>query len=278
MKKKFLPAAHKLSYNDKKTLENLAYDIRYIRNKDKLGGGLFLMASEHESLGIHAYFGDKDIASMKQHFHVAAKLNVASAGLRWGETLSTGASLVYVLLSDSSEVIQSYARLEPNDEFIKQRENPKALQFYVHMTQLAIRDEQDALRVKISIAAQKSGKKLREEFASGQDFFSLLLNRDKKMLEELITRKANEWQAIIKRGSATGNPLSERFLASIATEYAKICWLKGIEVEIEHPLVPMELLPVKPLDHYDDIYDFLASDWVPPKPSFLQRIKHLFTR
>lgn len=162
--------------------------------------------------------------------------------------------------------------LAPNDEYLKNRENPRAMAFLVHMYQLALRDEHDALRAKIAIAAQKSGKKLRENFASGQDFFSLLLNRDKKALEELITKSANEWQSIIKRGGETGTPLSENLMASVAMQYAKLCWLKRIEVQIDHPLIPMGLLPIKPLDHYDHVYDFLSPDWVPPPQNVFEKI------
>lgn len=67
------------------------------------------MSSAHEALGIYAYFGEGDISKMKQHFYVSAKLNIASAGLRWGETLSSTTDFLYIMLSDSREVIQSYA-------------------------------------------------------------------------------------------------------------------------------------------------------------------------
>jgi len=256
----------------RKTLIEDAYSMRYERKKKSLGAVLSSMASDHEGLGIYAYFGETNATQMKQHFHVAAQLRIASVGLRRGETLSTGAKILYVMLSDSPEVIQSYAYLEPNEEYIKYRDNPKTLQFYVHMTQLAIRNEDDALQAKIAIAAQKSGKKLREEFSAGEDFYSLLLKRDKNALEALITEKANQWQAIIKRGGETGTPLSENLMASIAMEYAKLCWLKGIEVQIDHPLVPMELLPIKPLDHYDDVYDFLDPNWVPPPQTLFEKL------
>lgn len=254
-----------------------AYSVRYERKKKSLGGLLSNMVSAHKALGIYAYFGANDVARMKQHFHVAAKLSISSVGLRWGETLSSTTDFLYIMLSDSPEVIKAYAFLEP-EEYLKNRENPRVMAFLVHMYQLALRDEHDALRVKIAIAAQKSGQKLREEFSAGEDFFSLLLKRDKSALETLITKKANQWQAIIKKGGETGTPLSENLMASIAMEYAKLCWLKGIEVEIDHPLIPMELLPIKPLEHYDDVYDFLNPDWVPPPQNFIEKIAKWFSK
>jgi hypothetical protein len=44
-----------------------------------------------------------------------------------------------------------------------------------------------------------------------------------------------------------------------ALGYAKLAWQKGLEVEINNPLVPKEPLQVKPLDKYVDSYDFLKS-------------------
>ena len=63
-----------------------------------------------------------------------------------------------------------------------------------------------------------------------------------------------------------------------ALPISKLCWLKGIEVEIDHPLFPMELLPLKPLEHYDDVYDFLSSDWTPPTQNFIQKITKWFSK
>ena len=37
--------------------------------------------------------------------------------------------------------------------------------------------------------------------------------------------------------------------------------MNGLEIEIDNPLVPMELMPVKPLDDYH--YDFLDPNWKP---------------
>lgn len=260
-----------------KTLIEDAYSVRYERKKKSLGAVLSSMASNHERLGVYAYFAESNLAEMKQHFYVVAKLNIASVGLRWGETLSSTTDFLYIMLSDSPEVIKAYASLEP-EEYLKNRENPRVMAFLVHMYQLALRGEHDALRVKIAIAAQKSGQKLREEFSAGEDFFSLLLKRDKSALEALITKKANQWQAIIKKGGETGTPLSENLMASIAMEYAKLCWLKGIEVEIDHPLIPMELLPIKPLTHYDDVYDFLDPNWQPPPQGFIDKVANFFKR
>lgn len=53
------------------------------------------------------------------------------------------------------------------------------------------------------------------------------------------------------------NLLLNEFISHPALGYAKLAWLKGIEVEVESSLVPKELLPVQPLGRYINEYAFL---------------------
>ena len=45
------------------------------------------------------------------------------------------------------------------------------------------------------------------------------------------------------------------------TLFTKLCWMNGLEIEIDNPLVPMKLMPVEPLEKYDLVYDFLKPDY-----------------
>ena len=73
--------------------------------------------------------------------------------------------------------------------------------------------------------------------------------------------------------------LEGQFLAGFAMIHAKLCWCRGIEVQIENPLIPMDLLPIEPLDFYDVEYDFLRPGWSPPPPQGLfSKIKHLLSK
>ncbi|THD66714.1 hypothetical protein E7Z59_13095 [Robertkochia marina] len=42
-----------------------------------------------------------------------------------------------------------------------------------------------------------------------------------------------------------------------ALGFAKLAWLRGVEVDIDHPLIPKALLPIQPNTTYDKTYDFL---------------------
>jgi len=128
-------------------------------------------------------------------------------------------------------------------ELIKERNNPIWARFHVHMLQLAIRDDHEALQAKIQQLAKNGKKPFRDEAAAGQDFYSLLLKRDQAGLERVIQRWAIKQE---KRERL------KDFLAEGSTMRAKLYWLKGIPVQIKGPWVPMALMPVKPLAHYDD--------------------------
>ena len=44
--------------------------------------------------------------------------------------------------------------------------------------------------------------------------------------------------------------------------FTKLAWMNGLEIEIDNPLVPMELMPVKPLDYYN--YALYTTNFIGP--------------
>jgi hypothetical protein len=54
--------------------------------------------------------------------------------------------------------------------------------------------------------------------------------------------------------------LINQFISYYGLCYAKLAWLKGIPVEVNSPLVPKELLPVKPLGSYRDEFEFFLKE------------------
>lgn len=132
-----------------------------------------------------------------------------------------------------------------------------------------LRRDDEALNETIAIVAKKGGKRDKTLSQAGQDFFSLLLKQDKEGLQALI-----EDQAKIK----SAQELEGKFLAGFAVIHAKLCWYRGIEVQIQNPLVPMQLMTVQPLDAYDVEYDFLRPGWTPsPPPGLFGKIKRLLS-
>jgi hypothetical protein len=211
----------------------------YRRKKVRLGSVLMGLACQASVSAIHSYFIEGNLDKFKQNCYLTSRLSLASIGQDGGASLNLGGELLYGMLSDNKEVIDALARAETS-ELLRGRNNPITAGFHVHMVQLALRDEHDALLAKIEKVAKNGRKPERAESAAGDDFFSLLLKRDKDGLERLIQTRS----ALIRSSDAS----EEHFLAFLGALQTKLCWIKGIPVQIDSPLVPMALMPVRPLE------------------------------
>jgi hypothetical protein len=234
------------------------------------------MASAHENLGLLAYFVRHETVVFKQHWHLASRLRCHAArhvpdsdSYTTGGWMSMDSEFLYALASDSQAAIDEAANLETY-RLLKHRDNPKALEFAFHLAQLILRGDYEAAQAKIEIGAKKAGGKVKQAYASGTDFYSLLMKGDKAALEASIMEST--------RFKKSGMPYICDFLYPGATFKTKLCWYKGIPVEIDHPMVPMAWMPVEPQPHYDDIYDFFAPDWTPPDQGLFARIARKFQK
>lgn len=242
--------------------------ILHRRNTVRLGAVLCSLAGYARTRAIYAYFIERDLAHCKQSFYLASKLVHASIGQDGGASFEVGRDIQIALLSDSTEIVRAIASVE-TPELVSERNNPLYSRFGVYMLQMAIRGEDETVRAMIEKIAKHGRKPLRTECAEGRDFFSLLLQGDRTALEKLI-----EKHAPIK-GSGD---LAGEFMAYRATLETKLCWYRGIPVEIDHPLVPMELMPIRPLAHYDNVYEFLEPRWVPPPQGLREKLSRLFSK
>ena len=235
----------------------------YRRKQVRLGSVLRSLMGTARVRAIHAYYVKNDISAFKQNAYLATRLSLASVGQDGGSTFEVADDLFYALLSDSSGAINAMAAVEV-PQLLQSRMNPLHSRFYVYMLQMAIRGENEIVQQMIRKVATNGRKPERIEAAAGRDFFSLLLKRDQAGLEERIkTKHAKPKNQDVE---------TENFLSFFGTLEAKLCWLKGIPVQIDSPWVPMELMPVQPLDHYDDVYDFLKPEWVPPRQGLFGKI------
>ncbi|MDZ4314749.1 MAG: hypothetical protein U0989_08295 [Azonexus sp.] len=240
-----------------------------IENHHKLKWGCVLYSASYlpRYRGLKSFFVENDIQGLKQHFYVACKLLIASQkeAEPGGDPFAGYGSFLYGLLSDSPEIYDWLTHAE-----LKAKDDVKTPHFHWHQFQLVLRRDDEALRQTIALVAKKGRKHDKALSQAGQDFFSLLLKQDKEGLQALI-----ENQAKIK----SVNELEGQFLAGFAVVHAKLCWYRGIEVQIQNPLVPMELLPIEPLDFYDVEYDFLRQGWMPPPPPGLfSKVKRLLLK
>ena len=236
---------------------------KYLKEYFKINRGSVLanIAKLPELKGLKSLFLDNDLSGLKQNFYVASKLMQASN--REGmDAFAAHQPFLYGLLSDSPEIIEWLKNAE-----LKDKDYVKGNHFIFHQFQLILRCDDDALRETIALVAQKGGKQHRTDAAAGTDFFSLVLSGDKAALQTHIENATK---------MKSHDEYLDQFLKGYAVILAKLCWIRGIEVGIKNPLIPMPLLPVKPLKTYDVEYDFLRPNWIPPQPGVLHKLKQWF--
>ncbi|MBU9345558.1 contact-dependent inhibition immunity protein BcpI [Burkholderia multivorans] len=248
-------------------LPELVHDAMYRRTKVRLGIVYEGLASRARTQATFDCFVQHDLAQCKQNFYLASKLYSKAQGLDgWSGSL-LGMYALCALLSDDEGVINDLAGIE-SPELLSARDNLKSPEALDYKFQLAILGRDRELGELIEETARKGSKADRQAISDGEYFFSLLLSRDSTKLKDLIEKR----HANIR----CAWPEFENFISYLGTIETKICWRRGIQIEIDHPLVPMELMPVKPLDHYDDVYDFLKPGWVPPPQGLFGRVSRWF--
>jgi hypothetical protein len=235
------------------------------------------MAMSHEDLGLLADFVRHDTAAFKQHWFLVSKLRVHAARhepdseyYSSGGTMSREMELLYAIASDSPAAIKEVATLD-TPRLVRYRDDARAREFTFHLAQLVIRSDYEGAQEKIKMGAKKAGGSLKKAYAAGTDFYSLLMKGDKTGLEASI-------MDYIKQEKKNTLPTVCDFIRPVSTFRTKLCWHKGIPVEIDHPMVPMAWMPIEPLARYDDIYDFLSPDWTPPDQSLFARLARKFQK
>jgi hypothetical protein len=257
-----------LGAEEKASLRQIEWFL-HRRRTVRLGTILYDLAGYARTRALHAYFIERDLEKCKQDFYLASKLAHASVGQDGGASFEVGVDIQIALLSDCEEIVKAIACVETPD-LVSARNNPLYGHFHVYMLQMAIRGEDETVQAMIEKIAKHGRKPQRTECAEGRDFFSLLLKGDKKGLEALIQKK---------HASIPGSGVvAEEFMSYRGTLETKLCWYRGIPVEIDHPLVPMELMPIRPLAHYDNFYDFLEPGWEPPPQGLRGKLSQLFSK
>lgn len=215
--------------------------------------------------GMAAYLLESDVEAFKYWFSIATRAALGSAKYQGAEEFTTKRPLVSALLSDSEELIQltAFADVPLLDSA---PQHPGAPSQEVHMMQLAMRPDVSALEEAIGRLGNGNPKKPLTK--DSRYFFSLLCARDVDALTEMISRHAT--------AEHVAPAAFEGCMAYRATWETKLCWRWGLEIHIDHPKVPMDLMPIRPLERYDPLYDFLRPDWIPPRggiAGFMDRLR-----
>jgi hypothetical protein len=198
-----------------------------------------------------SFFLSSDINAYKQHFYRCGRIDEYLIKKFDARILDSGTHhLLYAVLSDCVPLMLTYADLG-HSKYRWMVEHGHSTMLYA--IQQVIKGDWEQLQWSLEIMAKKN-QKLNKVLLPDRKFFEGMLNSDQQMVTDAIYLLLKDHK---KRNRHMG--IAQDYISIPALGYAKLAWLKGMEVEIDHPLIPRELLPVRPLPHYDDKYDFLKA-------------------
>lgn len=228
--------------------------------------------------GLYALVSKNNIKGLKQWFYVSSLLRVESCKYSGGWGMWTPHAFIFPLLTDNLDLIKTYSALttvNDNDHhksLLDAINYPKEGRFEVLRFQAILRKDWDVINQMKKMFLEKVTKP--KSFNMWEiDFYDALQNKNAHAAKEIIQEYLNP-----KIHKYLNQHLVEEFSGDIWSHhpvmFTKLAWMNGLEIEIDHPLVPMELMPIKPLDHYDFYYEFLDPAWK-PKGFFERLLGHL---
>ncbi|MDH0718096.1 immunity 49 family protein [Acinetobacter junii] len=237
----------------------LIYDFL---SKDTLTRGLYSLVIENDSAGL------------KQWFYISSLLRVESCKYSGGWDMWTPHAFIFPLLTDNRELIQKYSSLTTVNDNDHHKSLPEAIhypkegRFNVLRFQAVLRQDWDTVNRMKELFFEKVKKPKNFELWE-IDFYDALQKKDANVAQQIIYEYLHP-----KIHKYLNQHLVEEFSGEIWSHhpvmFTKLAWMNGLEIEIDNPLVPMELMPIKPLEHYDYHYDFLDPNWKPQ--SFFGRL------
>lgn len=224
--------------------------IDNIENSYNLNNTFDIFISELLRLSMYYFFVENKVQEFKQYSYLSGKLLCYDILINDRSSLQLLEDSTFLLLSDNEKLINNFSKLRHSEynEDVKQ---------YINFTpciQAVLREDWKHLEelnsyTRINIDKKRGWKKYQPDLM----FFKSFLEKDSKKMKEAILLLVTKWH---KR--RYDMPLFNELISLPALTYAKLAYIKGYELDIDNPLIPKELLAVKPNNKYWD-YDFMKQ-------------------
>jgi hypothetical protein len=152
----------------------------------------------------------------------------------------------FPILSDSHELIERYLGYSRAGYYGA---------FGTHFSkglQAILKEDIPALEKHIDGLKRKSKKGPTKQYTGLITSFEGFYNNDQEQIIKGI------YEVLKTHTKQHQMPIDKEYINYEATTIAKLAWRKGMEIEIDNPLVPQALLPIKELEHYEG-YDFFKE-------------------
>ncbi|WP_412053230.1 hypothetical protein [Pokkaliibacter plantistimulans] len=250
--------------NTREYIEKISEDFR---NGKKYTVSLLMLRNQLGQLAIYEKKINNDIKRAKELYYLAALAIIKALENSTGTFVLGGTpslpDFALPLCSDATILYPLFAQLTEEKSSAVAEQGSWASIMRCYQAAL-IRDWAEIERM-IAILHKKFAKlKANAEVVYFIEFFQALLSNNTEAVEAslrtlltppLVIKQNSEWRKMSREGE---------YMCHFGMPFAKLAWILGHEVEIHHPLIVSELLPVRPLENYHNPYPFLEpaeSTW-----------------
>lgn len=174
----------------------------------------------------------------------------------------------FVLFSDHRPLIQKFLNFDyamygdtEEDLITRQRQIERGGALYAYAMYSLANGDFERVAYCTELARQRHNKSQSSKAAKAHlnlhiAIWQAIVQRDKTSLAKHILD-------LIRKAHWFFNPQADfdgYFISSPAVGYLKAAWLLGMEVEVDHKYIPMEMMPYQPLPAYEKRYWFLLDD------------------
>ncbi|WP_175948506.1 Imm49 family immunity protein [Burkholderia pyrrocinia] len=202
-----------------------------------------------------SWFRDHSLSDFKKWCYVAGKLDYIlfkREPRRWYPAYL----LLMPLLSDNERLIQWLTQSDQLAD-VARAHQPAAPEFHGYQALVALRGDWKLLEERSLQAIGHSSAKM-QKYEIDHHFYLALARHDvpgmEAVLQKLVSPKTAKARNVEPEFGFT-----EKLIGTHAVIYAKIAWRHGFEVKVDTPWIPQEWLPIAPLAHYTDPYNFMKQ-------------------
>lgn len=210
---------------------------------DRIISGL---ASPAERFALESLFLKRDLAEAKNWFYVSALASMVAMERYGSDLLKFSTPLDFAMLSDCKALQERMARF--TYPLREARLAKGDFDLSVRIQQRLLLDDYVGAQADYEALLPLLKKKAYERLAPDMIVFDGLINRDMAKLEDGMSQLLDK--KMVRYRNKDSIPGIGEWLSHPAMWYAKLAWIKDMKIQIDHPLVPMILLPVAPLPEY----------------------------
>ncbi len=255
-------------FNVKKLTESVndITDFTLHRDRGALVSGL---RSYCTAKAMSEWYSTGDVIRVKNLFYSLGKLAYIGLIENWTSDayrMYTFGHILYsmpIFICDHPDLIQWCINSNYGLREGKNRDKPHSYEFHVKNVFLAMHQQWNDLeeRTRQYIANPRPRPYSRLDIFEFEFLLGLATGDVPKMeaaISEFVTAKG------LRTNSANETGFTDGLISTSGLLFAKLAWRNGYEVNVDSPYIPKEWLPVQPLEHYEDEFDFMRAYTIDP--------------